>query len=409
MCWGGSSPCAARGCGVNAGCSHRRRVRFVAIRLLVVALSGMLLAVPASVAVACQGCAGRADAPTILAVNGDPIQRLVLPGPRQRAVYVVGNRGLYRASEDGSTWQAVGPPPPAPGIAAAADASLLLAGSRSACGRAQGQNLPLFRSRDGGATWEPVAGIGDLLPLAIWSEPALALGASCAGLRVSIDGGLTWRPAPAMPADRLVTAFAPAVDERDAPTVFVVGTAEGGMSVLSLVTLTARGEVGASEPLRDFWGSGAIDGSRQRPVLGTANGVLVSRDGGQTWRLGRHGLEDVTLSVDPTTGPIPDEELRRGFGITAIAADPTDADRIYVGTIAGVYRSGDGGVTWVPVPGTGGVTEALIVTPRGTLLIQTESAVFEVVLSQGGGLGPQAATPALPGPSPAAVLATPRS
>ena len=393
---------------MNAGCSPRRPGRFVDIGLLLVALVGMLLIVPASMVVACQGCARPADAPTGLVVNGDPIQRLVLPGPRQRAVYVVGNRGLYRASDDGPTWQAVGPPPPAPRVAVAADASLLLAGSRSACGRAQSQNLPLFRSRDGGATWQPVVGIGDLLPLAIWSDPMLALGATCAGLQVSIDGGLTWQPAPAMPADVLMTASVPVTGERDDPTFFVVGTAEGGMSVLSLVTLTEQGAVGASEPLRDFWGPGAIGGSRQRPVLGTANGVLVSRDGGQTWRLSRQGLADVTLSVDPTTGPIPDEELRRGFGITAIAVDPAGADQIYAGTIAGVYHSGDGGVTWVPLSGTAGVIEALVVTPRGALLIQTASGVNEIILPRGSGLGAQAATPTVSGPTPAAILATPQ-
>ena len=117
-------------------------------------------------------------------------------------------------------WRVLGPPPPAPRIAIAADGPLLLAGSRAACGRAEGKNSPLYQSRDEGATWQSVAGIDDSLPLAIWGEPGLALGATCSGLQVSTDGGLTWRLVPAIPADYLVTGFAPASDQLDVPAFF---------------------------------------------------------------------------------------------------------------------------------------------------------------------------------------------
>ena len=115
-------------------------------------------------------------------------------------------------------------------------------------------------------------------------------------------------------------------------------------------------------------------------MLGTANGVLVSRDSGQSWQRSP-GLEDVTLSVDPTQGPIPEDELRRGFGITAVAEEPNNPDRLYVGTVAGVYQSNDDGSTWTHLSGTAGIVTALIATPRGTLLIQTDVGVLEYVVN----------------------------
>jgi photosystem II stability/assembly factor-like uncharacterized protein len=347
----------------------------------------------ASLAALYQGATVVASDPRALVVADDPIQRLVMPGPRQDALYVIGAQGFYRSSDGGATWRVLGPPPPAPRIAVAADDSLLLAGSRAACGRAAGKNSPLYRSRDDGATWQPVAGIGDLLPLAIWGEPGLALGATCSGLQVSTDGGLTWRLVPAIPADYLVTGFAPTSDQQDVPTFFVVATSEGGTSILSLITLTARGEVASTAQLRTFWGGGAVGGSRERPVVGTAMGVLVGLDEGTSWRQSRRGLQEVTISVDPTAGPIPENELRRGFGILAIAIDAHDENHLYAGTIAGVYHSCDVGETWIPLPGSAGTVTSLIATSRGTLLAETDSGVVEFEGASAGAMCSPQATP----------------
>jgi hypothetical protein len=51
---------------------------------------------------------------------------------------------------------------------------------------------------------------------------------------------------PGIPADYLVAAFAPASDQLDVPAFFVVATSEGGTSVLSIITVTARGEVAST-------------------------------------------------------------------------------------------------------------------------------------------------------------------
>jgi hypothetical protein len=74
-------------------------------------------------------------------------------------------------------------------------------------------------------------------------------------------------------------------------------------------------------------------------------GVLLGLDEGTSWRQSRRGLQEVTISVDPTAGPIPENEPRRGFSILAIAVDAHDENYLYAGTFAGVYRSCDVGAT----------------------------------------------------------------
>jgi hypothetical protein len=320
---------------------------------------------------------------TPLVITGDSITSLVA-GDGAGLIFVTGERGLYRSSDAGDTWHAVGKEPPAPLLAIGDDERFFLAGTRVACGSAQTDATPLFRSRDGGASWQPVAGVERLWPLAIWGAPAVAVGATCGGLQVSTDEGLTWQSLNAIPADLGVRALARTPGQDGAGAFFVIGTAERGMSVLWLVILGQGGELVSSQALRTFWGTAAVGGSSNSPVVGTANGVLTSPDGGKTWRLSRTGLEEVTLSVDPTQGPIPDAELQRGYGITAVAASASHPDLLYVGTIAGVYRSGDGGGTWSKLEGTAGMVTALILTSRGTLLAESDAGVFEYTLPLNG-------------------------
>ena len=101
----------------------------------------------------------------------------------------------------------------------AAGDSLLLAGSRAACARAAAPHRPLYRSADVGATWQQVDGVTDLLPLAIWLDPRVAIGTTCAGLQLSRDEGLTWLPVPAIPAGYEMSASAPASEASRSPPV----------------------------------------------------------------------------------------------------------------------------------------------------------------------------------------------
>ncbi len=71
--------------------------------------------------------------------------------------------------------------------------------------------------------------------------------------------------------------------------------------------------------------------------------IAVSDDGGRTWSRRDKGLEDLS--------------------IRAIAIDPNDADFILAGTLTGVYRSTDSGMTWEKVSDQINV-ESLAIDPR---------------------------------------------
>jgi hypothetical protein len=151
--------------------------------------------------------------------------------------------------------------------------------------------------------------------------------------------------------------------------------------------------VASTAQLRTFWGGGSVGGSRERPVVGTAVGVLVGLDEGTSWRQSRRELQEVTILVDATAGPIAKNEPRRGIGILAIAVHAHDENHHYAGTIAGVYHSCDVGETWMPLPGSAGTVTSLIATSRGTLLAETDSGVVEFEAAFGGATCSSRATP----------------
>ena len=318
-----------------------------------------------------------------LAVDGDPISAVVPAGLETQAIYAVGGRGLYRSDDGGESWRAAGPPPPPGRIVAAMDDPLvLLAGSHPPCARGGGEEPPLYRSADGGSTWQTVEGVAGLRPWAVWGGENLALGSSCAGAQVSTDGGRTWRPVPITDAGYEVTAFAPLAGATGAaPAGLVGGTSEGGTGGVWLLDLADPARPARRGPLTSFWGAGAPAGRGRLFVVGTATGVLLSSDAGGTWRQSRRGLEEVTLSVDPFQEPIPDEQLRRGFGIGAVAINPDLGDHLYAGTVGGLYQSTDGGATWRRTPGVDGLVTRLVLAPGGErLLAETKDGVVVVPL-----------------------------
>jgi photosystem II stability/assembly factor-like uncharacterized protein len=327
--------------------------------------------------------AGDIASPVPVAVAGDALTTLVAAPADAAAIYAVGGEALYRSDDGGIAWRRAGPlPPPGRVVAAADDPILLLAGSHPPCGRTGGSERPLYRSDDGGATWQEVAGVTDVLPLAAWNGSGLALGASCAGLQLSTDGGRRWQRSAVVPADYHVSLFAPlAGADPTTPRGLVIGTSERGTSHLWRVDLSDPSHPTASDALLRFWGGGAAAGDGDRYVVGTATGIFVSDDAGATWRQSRAGLEEVTVSVDPLGTPVPDEEQQRGFGIFAVALDPADPGHLWAGTVGGLYESHDGGGTWNRVDGVTAPVHLLVVAPKGRLLlVQTPDAIVTVPL-----------------------------
>lgn len=106
-----------------------------------------------------------------------------------------------------------------------------------------------------------------------------------------------------------------------------------------------------------------------RVVIGTAYGIHVSEDGGETWQNGNKGLEETFVSglqMDRTSslriwagtegglyrsldgGLSWDSAGLKGVAVRCVIQHPDDPDRLFAGTEdRGVYRSDDGGLKWV--------------------------------------------------------------
>jgi hypothetical protein len=317
------------------------------------------------------------------AVDGDPITQLVPAVPGAGALFAVGGEGLYRGDAAGVKWELVGEVPPAGEIVASADgAEILLAGSTPSCGRGDG-GTPLSRSTDGGATWNEVSDVADIRPLAIWGEDELALGADCAGLQVSTDNGDSWVPVDGLESGREITAFAVVVGD-EGRRVLVGSTGEGGTSQLFEIDMSDPAAPEVSEPLKEYFGLGAVAGIDEQRFLAGPEGVWVSDNRGDEWTLSASGLEDVVLSVDPLLEPIPEEEMERGFGLRSMATDPANTDQIALGSVDGVYLSDDGGEAWTGLDGIEGEIERIVISETGGLVfVQAEDEVFSAAPWEG--------------------------
>lgn len=321
---------------------------------------------------------GHGSAAEAFEVDGDPVTALVPAAAGAAARYAVGGAGLYRGNADGAEWEVVGENPPAGEIVAPADGSeTLLAGEAPDCGRGGG-GTPLSRSTDGGATWDEVSDVADIRPLAIWGDDDLALGAECSGLMVSTDNGDVWTAVAGFELGRQVTAFA-VVAEDEGRRVLVGATGEGGTSQLLEFDLADPDAPEVSEPLKEYFGLGAVAGVGEQRFLAGPEGVWVSSDRGEEWTLRKSGLEDVVLSVDPLQEAIPEEEMERGFGLRAIAVDPANADHLAIGSIDGVYLSDNGGEEWTKVDGVDGEIQRIVISETGGVVFaQSEDEVLTV-------------------------------
>jgi hypothetical protein len=312
-----------------------------------------------------------------LVVDGTPIEQISAVGLEGQTLYGKSADGLLRSDDGGATWSVAGDVQPGDMIASENDPNALYSGDRAGCGRGF-SDIPFSQSSDGGASWSVVESNQGTQPLHAYTagDRAVLFGTDC-GLKISTDGGTTWTTVADLAGEDV---FAVASEEEIAPArVLVVGVTEGGTGRLFLLEtsdVTAPTLVGA---LTQFWANAVVDWSEGRIVLATAHQVGVSDDSGQSWNWTRAGIEEVTYSVNPLDQGIPTEEQSAGFGSTAIIIDPTNRDRIWLGTNDGAFRSVNGGASWTAVGGSEPVdsivlslaSERVFVSSGGTTRVWT--------------------------------------
>ena len=261
----------------------------------------------------------------------DPVAEAVAVSPHfvtDQTVLLGTGSGVHRSIDGGKTWRPVLVGSRVQCVAATPDFAtgdgIVLVGTQ-----ADG----LLRSEDGGRGWSGAnAGLLDLDVTAVALSPAFArdrtaFAGTASGLYRSRNGGRAWRLVELSPEAPAVQAIAVSPSFGDEGLV-LAGTERDGLF---------RSEDGGQrwEPVAAFpepcvtclaFASGP--GSQRIVVAGTAAGVAVSRDGGETW----------TLEA-PELGPI----------LSVAVAEGADGGAVLAGTTeAGIVRRPLDGTGWTP-------------------------------------------------------------
>lgn len=279
----------------------------------------------------------------LLIIDGITMRQVVLWDTDLPAEYAASDTALYRRTT-ARNWDRVGAlPVNGQIIADPSDPDYLYLGDHPPC-LAEDEPVPFFRSTDGGETWQEVEDAINTRPILVWPDDHDVIIGSRCGLAISLDRGRTWdRHLPDSEFDLtrlIVTQIG----------LFGVFTGEQEVSYLRQIDIEDPENPEFREPIISFWGPGAIHATGDRILVGEPGGVHFSDDGGRTWSTSREGLEDVIASVDPQEEEIPESEIEAGLGIYALQPHPSTPERIFLGTIRGVYLSEDGGQSWGQIP-----------------------------------------------------------
>jgi photosystem II stability/assembly factor-like uncharacterized protein len=294
-----------------------------------------------------------------------------VPGEADHFYFGAVNGGVWETRDAGRTWAPIFDAAPVGSIGALAvapsDSKVIYVGTGEADMRSDiAQGAGLFKSIDGGRNWQPI-GLEDSQQIGrILIDPAnpeLVLVAALGhpyganetrGVYRSVDGGKTWQR----------TLF------KDADTGAIDLAFEPGQTNVVYAAL---------------WQTRRPPWNVYPPSNGPGSGLYKSGDGGQTWSaLSGHGLPDkpgrIGLAVSPSqphrvfalvdsadgglyrsddgaaswTRVSSDSRIwKRGWYFGGITVDPGNADVVYICNTT-MYRSVDGGKTFIPVKGAPG-------------------------------------------------------
>jgi photosystem II stability/assembly factor-like uncharacterized protein len=300
-------------------------------------------------------------------------------------LYGANNNALFKSSDGGVTWNAIGTGLPCRQCILWAvvidpnNSSILYAGYDDTSDASGG----VYKSTDGGATWSAAGGglpayqvadgrYGGVQALAIDPKNPNTLYAANArnvafggGVFKSTDGALSWNPVNSgllggIFNGAFITSLT--VDPRNPGTIYASGmvglfkSTDGGASWATVGTSGLRnlavdpqksdtlyavsdgrgilkstdGGTSWRAVLADATGwvavTPAADGASTVYAGGSSLGVWKSLDGGSSWTLANSGL--IGTSVD------------------SLAIDPQDPQTLYAGVEGGVFKSADGAASW---------------------------------------------------------------
>lgn len=266
-------------------------------------------------------------------------ERLAI-NPADNGTLLLGTRknGLWRSTDHGATWSQVSSFPVKDGASSGAGISFVTygpAGSKTVYVGVADKSTSLYRSTDGGSTWQVVSG----QPTGQLPQHGVLSG----------DGSL-------------YLAYANSIGDATAGSVWKY-TPDGG----------AWKNVSPSQGNYGFSGL-AVDPQKPSTVMVTTlhrwwpqDELYRSTDGGTTWK-----AQAAKSERDASGAPYVGTGI--GHWMTALAIDPFNSGHVLYGTGSGIWRSKDAGAT------DNGGTSHWIVGSRGL----EETALMDVVAPPGG-------------------------
>jgi photosystem II stability/assembly factor-like uncharacterized protein len=281
------------------------------------------------------------------------IGSLVIDPLTPATLYAGTREGLYKSTDAGGTWQLL-----TTELITRELMNLVIDPRTPATLYAGMWNRGVFKSTDGGATWQATnTGLTSLYVTLLMVDPLnpahlyiatdasidITTGAPVGGLFKSTDGGASWQPAGRGLGDPYVSAMA--FDPTPPGTLYA--KTQGGL-------YKSTDAAASWQPIGNGLGDTIIYVIRTDPKTPTTlyaagNGIFKSTDGGANWSKVGNGL------------PAGDKRV----AMHGLVIDPQKPNVLYVGS-RGVYKSTDGALNWKPAgKGLGeAVVGLLVMDPR---------------------------------------------
>jgi len=319
-----------------------------------------------------------------------PLSITVHPSDSNRIYAVTHGFGVYASEDRGATWLEIsgaGRGLPESGffnlIVDPRDSTLLYLiggcdvrfGSFASAGLDPNVVNGVYRSTDGGETWTCINSgelgteSGAIKSLAFSDQaPDLILAAAENGLYISTDHGNTWKADPNIPYSTL--GGAAIVDGHVLAMTNGAGVLRGqldlGGAIIWNWEAVVKAHVYFAQVIVDAQNKGTIYAS------GYPGGVFKSTDDGLTWHEANFGMTSFAV----------DDPLRQGYYALALA--PSNPQTLYLGLYGkGVYKSVDAAATWMPMNGERGVmlgqyVTSLTIDPENEehVFVSTENGIY---------------------------------
>jgi photosystem II stability/assembly factor-like uncharacterized protein len=298
----------------------------------------------------------------ILGPYGGDVRSLAIDPANSKILYAGTTDGtIFKSTDAAGTWKRLSPGIGRRGmvinrlVADPADPRTLYAVAWQLTSSGGG----LFRSRDGGATWEEAffdTAVASLRCLAIApSNNQILYAGTLRGVFKSIDAGKKWKYLRG--SNYIIHGVESMVVDPKNPDLVLAGSRrmayrsdDGGENWIPVVK--------GMQQDSDIFDLLPIPGEAPRVLASACTGIFLSQDGGISWQ---HALLTAAAAKEIKNRNPKDNKMKERT--RCLARDPRNPQLVYAGTTVGLFRSSDGGANWERSFGPDLVVNAIAVDP----------------------------------------------